>query len=520
MNSINHAYRNGHAGIRDQFTTPPEALGKLSHQTQGWPHSLAQAVTTFQKELSVDKAPLSGEELVIVTGQQPGLFTGPLYTILKAMTAIQAAESIHSQGVPCIPVFWVAGDDHDFEEVQTAHFLDTRDALFSLTYTTDDPGIQTGDIPMYRMPLSGQLHTLIDTAATRCRNSEQTPGVREFLHDSLGQSRSLSHWFCLLMARMFSDTPLRLFEPSLPEARTASVSVLRKEIEAPLHTTRLLLEEGKKLEAMGFQAPIQRDEHACNFFLEVEERRRKVLFKQGRYWVRESETPYSVEDMATLLRESPERFSPNVALRPVVQQSLFSPVAYVAGPGEIEYWAQLKPLFALFEVPMPIVYPRLHAAITSTKLRQIMERYGLLIHEIMGDTDLLPRMLQTDRDPDSRDTFLIDRTQMESAVDQFVANITASSPLSPYKRAADAFHRNMQFQLQKLERAFLYADKERRTVAESRLNRLRNTLYPLGMPQERVLSPFSFLFHYGWPLIERMLSELDYATTNLQEMEL
>jgi len=224
--------------------------------------------------------------------------------------------------------------------------------------------------------------------------------------------------------------------------------------------------------------------------------------------------------MTALLETEPERFSPNVALRPVVQQALFAPVAYVAGPGEIEYWAQLKPLFAFFELPMPIVYPRIRALFTTIKVNQLLERYQITTAEIVDESDLLTRLLREAPESEILKTFATGKTRVEEAVDGLVSTLNTASGLPATKKAAATFRRHTQFRLQKLERALLYADKERRARVESHLKRLSNTLTPLGMPQERVLSVFSFLFERGWPLIGRMLTELDYTNQDLQEMAL
>ena len=520
MNTISQAYKDGISSIRAQFDTPPELLLSGPSPDRMWTPSLAGAIHSFQKELGAEKSPLTGTEPVIITGQQPGMFTGPLYTILKAITTIQAAEALGRQGKPCIPLFWVAGDDHDFDEVRTTHFLDRRCQIRSLTYEAHEPYANTSDIPMYRMPLSDKVHELIDTASSSCWNSELTAGVVSFLHDSLDDARSLSHWFCLIMARLFSRTDLRLFQPSIEAARKASIPVLRKEIENPLHSTRLLIQEGEKLVLLGFKAPIQRNAGACNFFIEVEGHRRNVTYQQGKYLVRGCGLSYTVDEMHALLDASPERFSPNVALRPVVQQLLFAPVAYVGGPGEIDYWAQLKPLFSFFELPMPIVYPRLRAVISTVKLNRLLGYYNITKDDLAAQSDLLTRFLHRGRDLDLSRTFMEDRAHVEEAMNIMVSRLTAPTASESLKKAAKACRRHGQFHLDKLERALLYADKERRTTAESRLQRLTNAFYPFNLPQERVFCIFSFLFRHGWPLIEHMIHEFDFSSDTMQELEL
>ena len=345
-------------------------------------------------------------------------------------------------------------------------------------------------------------------------------GVTAFLHDSLAEAGSVSRWFSLIMARLFHHTELRIFEPSLEAARIASIPVLRKEIENPLHTTRLLIEEGNKLVSLGFRAPIQRDKNVCNFFLEVEGRRRNVFFQQGKYVVRGAGLTCTVEEMITLLEDAPDRFSPNVALRPVVQQSLFSPAAYVGGPGELDYWAQLKPLFSFFEQPMPIVYPRLRAVVSTLKLNRLLDAYKISIDNLAEPSDLLTCMLRMEQDTACSGIFTIERIRIEEAMEGLLSKLTSPSSPEAIKKAAATYRRHIQFRMEKLERAILYADKERRTTVESRLQRLSNAFYPFSLPQERVFSVFSFLFRHGWPLIDHMIAALDFSNSEIQELEL
>lgn len=519
MNGIYDAYLNARPDITARFAAAPETLITKTIQPGRWSAGLAEAVNGFQRELGVEKAALTGSEAVIVTGQQPGIFTGPLYTIYKAITAIQAARHLASGGVPCVPVFWTAGDDHDFEEVRTAHFLTRKDEVLSFSCTGGVSCGRSADIPMHAMSLSPDTHRLIDKAADLCRNSDATAEVRDFLHASLDQSPTVSSWFSLIMARLFKETPLRLFEPRLEAARIAAMPVLRREIESPLESTRLLMESGKELESLGYKPPIHRGEKAANFFIEEDGRRKKVRFIDGRYLIAGSKKGYSVREMVALLESAPEKFSPNVALRPLVQQILFNPEAYIAGPGEIAYWAQLTPLFTFFELPMPIVYPRIQAVITSVKTKRLMDSWNLELKDLAGNAKLIDRILKSGPEDASLAALSEKRPLVEKAVGELACAVLGDSPSVNIQKAVDSFISHTRFRLEKLEGALLYADHEKRAAAEARLSRLRNILVPLGTPQERVFSVFTFLFRDGWPFMGRMLEELDWTRRGLQEME-
>ncbi|MBN2308569.1 MAG: bacillithiol biosynthesis cysteine-adding enzyme BshC, partial [Candidatus Hydrogenedentes bacterium] len=324
------------------FESPPEA--------RPWDAALVSALRAEQERLGSDAA-FAGDEAVVVTGQQPGLFTGPLYTVYKAVTAVRLARAVQSRtGAPCVPVFWIGGEDHDFEEVRTAHFLTKSGKPLSLTCTPSTP---VEGLPIYRVPVEPSLHDTVERAAAECPGSEFRGEIASFLHDSLDAAESLADWTARLIARLFKGTGLIVFSPQLPAAREAAAPVLAREIAEPLAATRLLTEAGTRLEALGFPVQVAKAAHECCFFVEADGRRRKVVFDDGRYLLPEDGAAYTPAELLELLENAPARFSPNVALRCVVQQRLFPTAAYVAGPGELAYWAQLRPLFEHFAPALP-----------------------------------------------------------------------------------------------------------------------------------------------------------------------
>lgn len=504
------------------FAGSPEECLRQRHGPAPWDARLPAALERHQTRIGHAAAPISGHEPLVVTGQQPGIFTGPLYTVYKAITAIQLAERLsRNSTVACRPLFWTASDDHDFEEIRSAHFLTRRHDLHSVVYSPgsgpDGIPCRMDATPAWRIAVQDSLHREIDLLAAVCRGSECTREVTDFLHESARQSSSLGIWFSRIMARLFPDAGLLFFAPEIPEARRAAIPVLQREIEAPLHSTRLLQEAGATLSASGYEAQIHREPDVCNFFLEVEERRRKVVFRSGRFQPSGTPLQYEPDEMLALLEAQPERFSPNVALRPIVQQAMFPVVAHVAGPGEIAYWAQLRPLFNFFGLPMPSVYPRASALLLSAKTSRLLREYGLQSEQLeLRGPDLLTPALRRNAGNPALQAFAKDRAALDHAAAQLVEGLQRSGAT----RAAARFETAVQEALLRLERRLLYADQAHRNKVEAHLARLYNTIMPLGKPQERVLNIFSFLPEHGWPLIRRLQASLDLDRFTRQEVEL
>ena len=512
-------YTAGKDTLAPFYEQPLPSLFKTPPVTYPWAEGLPAALHQFQIDLAVPRT-FSGTETIIATGQQPGLFTGPLYTIYKAVTAIRLASLVTERtNTPCLPLFWIGADDHDFGEVRTAHVLSRNGDDMPLQY---HPEANVTGLPMHRIPLEGSLHKLIGRAAEAAPGSEFAPEIDALLHSTLDRSSSWAEWFARIMAELFRDTPLLLFSPQIPEARRAAIPIIENAIRDPLACTRLLNETGRALETLGYTAQIVKGDTECAFFLECDGRRRKVLFDRDAFHLPEEDIRFSQNDLLEILHETPARFSPNVALRCVIQQALFPVAAYVAGPGEVAYWAQLKPVFAQFGQPMPVVYPRAQALITTTKINKLMHRFGFAPDDLFATPDTLEdrALKKVHRNP-ALEALAQHRPHIEAAFTgliQHLAQVSGKDRQAP--DMARALSGQLQNGLDRIERSLLHADKEQTEALRKQLRRLCNTLAPQRRPQERHYSAFSFLFDQGWEFIPRLLDNIDIESFKINEVEL
>ena len=497
------------------YAIAPKQLFAAAPAAHPWAGDVAEALRREQTRLGLTRS-FEGDEAVIVTGQQPGLFTGPLYTVYKAITAIQCAARVTERsGAPCVPIFWVGGEDHDFEEARTAHFLTKQHTQLSLRY---EPETEIDGLPMDRVDAGDGLHAFIDEAAAAVPGSELSADVADALHAALDVSDSLSDWCARILAKLFADTPLLFFSPALPEARRAATPIIEAAIRDALATTRLLNETGERLAAAGYAAQIVKGADECAFFLYEEGRRRKVTFTGGRFQLPETGASYSEAELLALLGEAPERFSPNVALRCIVQQVLFPVAAYVAGPGEIAYWAQLEPVFAHFGQPMPVVYPRARCVLTTIKTNKILKQLGLRREELTQPRqDLLARALDHAVRSEGRTLLEAHEPGIDAASEALVQALRGSKGLAGY---AEGYASRSEGALAWLREALLRADAGQAATVEAKLERVCATLAPGRTPQERVYSICSYLFQHGWGLAGRLMKEVDLTDFGVREIEL
>lgn len=463
------------------------------------------------------RAELPEEAVFIVTGQQPGLLTGPLYSVYKAATAVILARRLETHlGMRCVPIFWVGSDDHDFEEAREVGFLGKDHEPRLLRY---EPTMDVSGLPMSAVPLDPNLREAIERISTETPGFEFRELVAGVLKNTLETSRTFAEWSTRLMAWLFRETELVFFWPGMAAARRLSIPFLEREIHEPLTATTLLHEAGDRLQALGYIPQILKARQECSFFLFEEGRRRKVVFQEDAYVLPETGRRWHAAALSEHLHEHPDRFSPNVVLRCIVQQRLFAPCAYVAGPGEIAYWAQLRANFKHFGLAMPLVYPRARCTLTSIKLNKLRRRLGLDMEAFSGPQErTLERALANTVSNPSLGAIRAHRRKVEEAM----AELSASLPRDDWtaRSMVDRLHHRLVLELDRIERAVLMSDEAQKAAVAKQVARLYNAFMPWRRPQERVYTVFSYLFEHGPGLMARLLNELDVTSFKMNEVEL
>jgi len=514
--SIRDAYVRGDEAIASFLGGAPARLWNKPPATAKIDRRLAAEIAEYNVSAGGHRPDLTVPLAIISTGHQPTLYTGPLYTVYKAITAIQAAKRIEEKhGVRCIPLFWIAGDDHDLEEAGTVHVLTKKNEVHALQYAPEN----VEGRPLDNVHLDASLEAQAKELATIVPGSEHRDDVLDALLDSLKNAASMTEWMARLLARLFRDTPLVLFAPSIPRARELAADIIRQEIELPLESAQRVNAGGAALDALGFTAQVVKGETDCNFFLDVEGFRRKVSYQDNAFTAADSDVRCTKDELLAELEANPARFSPNVILRCVVQQHLFPTAAYIAGPGEIAYWAQLKTVFEQFNVPMPVVYPRSSAVLTTIKLNKLLKKYSLTPAQLGQDPD---RLVEHALAAESKNPVMDALAQTRETVNQALGELsTSTAKLAP--NATDAAGRlaeRTSSEFDRMERALLRADDQKVATVRQQIERLCNALAPKRKPQERMYTVFTYLFDQGWDFIPRLLQELDVDEFGLQEIEL
>lgn len=426
---------------------------------------------------------------MVTTGQQAGLFTGPMYTVHKALSAIRLAEALEARlGIPVLPVFWCASEDHDFAEAGHTFAVDTAGRLRRLAVAPTDPR----PLPMSEMRLGGDVETV--SGELRKIVAPQS-GTAVDLRELLGAYRpgeTVGSAFRATLERMFAGFDLLVADAADPALKAASLPVLLGEAERAAEHERRLLERTAEIEAAGYAAQVTVMGGAANLFFHGPAGRERLQRARGGWTAPAAGLRFTPAELEARIRAEPGAFSPNVLLRPVAESAVFPTLAYVGGPAEVAYLAQAGPLFDAFGIRAPVAFPRFSARVIPDEVAGERDALGLTDAELALPEHEVETLLAARRlPPEVRAALGELRAGM---VGGFGALIDAAAGIDANLEGAVGARRNRALlEAAAAERKILAHLKKRDPAVAVSLPRVRNHLRPLGIPQERVLNVVPFL---------------------------
>lgn len=451
----------------------------------------------------------AGDGFFVTTGQQTGLFSGPLYTIHKALSAIALARALEATlDVPVAPLFWVASDDHDWEEVNHVDLLDADNQRHRIDL---GPGADRRP-SMGRRSLGKEIESALREADELLPQSDFKDDLMSSLRDAYRPGRTMADAFAALMADLLGPYGLLVTDPQHPVVRELSRDVIRRALEeAPAHEAALAEQTGR-LEAAGYAAQVTIIPGATNVFYEDEHGRERILREDGAWVLRASHRRIEADELWGMCEHDAARFSGNVLLRPVVESRVFPTLAYVAGPGELQYLAQTGCLFEANGLAMPVVFPRFSATLVEAKVSKVLEKFGLEVEVFRQPVHEIVAEYVRDEVPDAVSEALSSlRRSIQEGHD---ALYRAAEPVDPTLKGPIFGARNAAFQaLGEAEKKIRQHVRQQQEIAVEQIEKAAHNLNPENRPQERVLNVFQYLSRYGRGLLdgllERMRVELD-----------
>lgn len=478
------------------------------HETISW--LLAAQLAQRGAPLPAREAALSladARTVAIVTGQQAGLFGGPLYTILKAVTTIQIARRLDREyGVRAVPVFWVDAEDHDWKEIRTVHVLDANHSVCDI-HTGDLSG--AGRLPVHRLTFDAGIAATISDLVAAIPPSAFTNDLQERLSRHYRPGIGVGRAFAGLMDDLFGAEGLVVFEAYDSAAKPLVADLFAGEIDHLGRTASLANDAARAMKAIGHAPQIEPPPDSVALFYLSDEGRVPIKRRGGEYLIGDvAHTPAALRQEAAA---HPERFSPNVLLRPLVQDRLFPTVCYVAGPSELAYQAQLGGVYEAFGVQAPILLPRVSVTFIDSSADRFLERHHLSLDALcMEEETALSRLVERALPTDVEAAF----RAMQDAVNEHGRSVKdAIVTLDPtLTGAVDTTIDRMRDTLQSLHGKIVQATKRNDDTLRRQFKRTYALVYPGGAPQERTLGVVFFLNRYGPELVSQLLEALPLDT--------
>ena len=439
--------------------------------------TLANALEVYNKEIGNDQTAMRSidqfrepDSVCVFTGQQLGAFGGPTYTILKAISCL-----ILSKKANAVPVFWLATEDHDVDEIDHTYLIDNLGNLNKFHLTLPKNGRFVEDLE-----LNDEHRQVIDRFFEVIGNLN----LAELIDDETSYSQAMAK----VLVQLFKGTGLVFVEPYL--LRPFAKEFLKREIQDCEKISSVLKQTTKKLQESG-GTPILEVSEATNLFLKVKGMyRSKIQLEDGCFRV--GKHTFSREELLALIEKEPERFSTNAAARCVLQSTLFPVLAYVAGPGEIAYYHQLKDYHAYHGIAMPWIVPRLSATLVTPMAQEMLDNVGIQAWDPIPKCwkDVIPSIGAGAKE-------LTDEW-IASADRQFGDDLSEES-----------INRFIRFQSEKLEKKAILARLRKKGIAPHSLHYLRNLLHPHEMKQERVINWLEFQSHTSVSIIHYLSEHLN-----------
>ncbi|MFH1740087.1 MAG: bacillithiol biosynthesis cysteine-adding enzyme BshC [bacterium] len=444
---------------------------------------------------------------LVVTGQQPGLLLGPLYTLAKCLQTVNLARLLTQQGFGTVlPAFWNASEDHDHSEVDHAVWLDS--GRQPVRYEADLHGLPenltVSGIPKER----ARLQYIIAQLRQSLDGQPHVDFVLDWISQSYSKARfSLADWFDQLLWALLPESGLLILRPESRYLRVQAQSILRREIQDPSLSSIEVNQAGEYLKELGLSQQIHKSESRSSFFLVDQDRRILLTFKNGRFVLPDGRAR-EPEDLLRQLEERPETFSSSAILRPVIQDACLPTVASILGPNEVLYHLQLNELYSRHGIPRPALVPRVGATFLESKDLKTMMKMGFLPSDFERETKSLVRDVIRRRGAgDSAQLRDELKNQVESTYKKFADLGGAIDPT--VVPAIQKQGRQLLKTIDQTEALLVRRQADREELLHRQIDAVSRGLFPLGQPQERVLGVVHFLARHGPDLPDRLGSAFD-----------
>ncbi|MBL0176788.1 MAG: bacillithiol biosynthesis cysteine-adding enzyme BshC [Ignavibacteria bacterium] len=443
-----------------------------------------------------------GTTFCVITGQQVGIFTGPLYTIYKALAAKHLALWLKDQfpAYNFLPLFWLEAEDHDLDEAASTAVIDRENNLRRIVYAEPAADDAKNVAPVGALVFDERIARCVEELRAALPETEFTSETMALVEAAYKPGVTFADAFAAMLQRLFPASGLVFVDPADPELKKLLAPVILQELETYPTSGEEVIKRSAELEE---QYHAQVKPRAVNLF---------YLHKGGRYpiepidygfFLKGTRQRFTSDELLEIANEHPENFSPNVLLRPLFQDFLFPTAAYVAGPSEVAYFAQLQPVYDHFQVPMPIIFPRPGMTILEKKIQKLFNKFDLPYASMFDTPEELYRIIASAENSDAVSAdFAAFKTELLAIAERLPAIAEAAQP--SLVEAAKTTTQQIQRHVSLFEERLFQSRRERDAVVQRQLEKMQVYLSPEGKPQERQLNILTFLNRYGRDILTQI----------------
>ena len=456
--------------------------------------------------------------VAVVSGQQAGLFTGPLYTIYKALAAVKLAGCLRQRNTKAVPVFWMAAEDHDFAEVANAEFI-TRDCQLS---SVDVPAnLHVEGQPVGQVVLNESINDVVEQLFALLPNSEFADDMKALVQKAWQPGRGFVDSFATMMTALLGSYGLIFLDPLDADLKKLAAPLYSAAAKQAAEIATAVEQRSKELEDTGYHAQVMATANSFPLFLHDDAGARHALARTqtGKYRAKDIDAEYTSDELAQLALESPQKFSPNVTLRAVVQDYLLPTISYYGGAAEIAYFAQTGEVYRVLGRPVTPILPRSSLTMIERHASRVLERYDLTLEDLFDGIDpVIKRVVEEYLGADTAKLFAKTEEKVNEELDRLRQELESVDPT--LAGALDTGRKKINYQLDGLRTRFVRAQMSRDESAHRQLQRVFEQLYPNKELQERHINITSLLARHGTYVIEWIYNAINLGSNEHQVVKL
>lgn len=457
--------------------------------------------TPSQTEKSINKLKNS-DALAVVTGQQCTVFGGPLFTVYKIITAIEKARQWEDTFKrPVVPVFWIADEDHDFEEAALTG-IPAIDEWKLFKY--EDSSAK--DKRVAGIDFNDEISRMKAELKSSMFETDFSDDLWEMLDAAYKPGTTFGKAFGQLILNLFGKHGLILAGSSTKKAKQLVADTMIHSVLDYQRQYDALSKQSEKLTKAGFKNQAHLSPSNL-FYIDEDQNRVKIQFENNDWFTSNSETRWKTEELAESIKSNPDNFSPNVFLRPILQDKLLPVASYVAGPGEIAYYGQMKTFYHQFDMKMPVITPRFSATLVESGIDRIIQKLPFSIPDYSKRIeDLEADFIEQADSPDVDKIFGMWQNRVKKESEKSIQEIAEIDPT--LKKSAEKSLTVFFNELDRLKGKVFKSLKDSEKIQLNRIEKIKLNLFPNRNLQEREVAYIYFMNKYGTDLWDRVLSKM------------